>query len=57
MEKDARSTYALSPRLGLSFPITDRGVIHFSYGHFFQIPDFQYLYSSPDFNLGLGGGS
>ena len=57
MEKDARSTYALSPRLGLSFPITDRGVIHFSYGHFFQIPDFQYLYSSPDFNLGLGGGN
>lgn len=57
MEKDAESTYAVSPRLGLSFPITDRGVIHFSYGHFFQIPDFQYLYSSPDFNLGLGGGN
>ncbi|MBN2514192.1 MAG: hypothetical protein JXB18_14735, partial [Sedimentisphaerales bacterium] len=57
MEKDAETTYAVSPRLGLSFPITDRGVIHFSYGHFFQIPDFQYLYSSPDFNLGLGGGN
>jgi hypothetical protein len=57
MEKDARSTYAVSPRLGLSFPITEKGVIHFSYGHFFQIPDFQYLYSSPDFNLGLGGGN
>lgn len=57
MEKKAKSTYAVSPRLGLSFPITDRGVIHFSYGHFFQIPDFQYLYSSPDFKLGLGGGN
>jgi hypothetical protein len=57
MEKKAKSTYAVSPRLGLSFPITDKGVIHFSYGHFFQIPDFQYLYSSPDFNLGLGGGN
>jgi hypothetical protein len=57
MEKDAKSTYAISPRLGLSFPITEKGVIHFSYGHFFQIPDFQYLYSSPDFNLGLGGGN
>ncbi len=57
MEKKAKTTYAVSPRLGLSFPITDRGVIHFSYGHFFQIPDFQYLYSSPDFKLGLGGGN
>jgi outer membrane receptor protein involved in Fe transport len=57
MEKKAKATYAVSPRLGLSFPITDRGVIHFSYGHFFQIPDFQYLYSSPDFKLGMGGGN
>jgi outer membrane receptor protein involved in Fe transport len=57
MEKKAKATYAFSPRLGLSFPITDRGVIHFSYGHFFQIPDFQYLYSSPDFNLGKGSGN
>ena len=57
MEKDAEPSYAISPRLGLSFPITERGVIHFSYGHFFQIPDFQYLYSSPNFNLGLGGGN
>jgi outer membrane receptor protein involved in Fe transport len=57
MEKKAKTRYAVSPRMGLSFPITDRGVIHFSYGHFFQIPDFQYLYSSPDFNLGLGGGN
>jgi outer membrane receptor protein involved in Fe transport len=57
MEKKAKVQYAVSPRLGLSFPITDRGVIHFSYGHFFQIPDFQYLFSSPDFKLGMGGGN
>ncbi|PIS30787.1 MAG: hypothetical protein COT43_01020 [Candidatus Marinimicrobia bacterium CG08_land_8_20_14_0_20_45_22] len=37
---------SISPRLGLAFPITDQGVIHFSYGHFFQIPSFQYLYNS-----------
>jgi len=41
--------YQLSPRFGLSFPITDRGVIHFSYGHFFQNPAFQYLYANPNF--------
>jgi outer membrane receptor for Fe3+-dicitrate len=39
----------VSPRFGLSFPITDRGVIHFSYGHFFQNPEFQYLYVNPNF--------
>lgn len=45
-----------SPRLGIAYPITDRGVIHFSYGHFFQIPEFQYLYSNPDFKITEGGG-
>lgn len=41
--------YQLSPRFGLSFPITERGVIHFSYGHFFQNPEFRYLYHNPNF--------
>ena len=36
-------------------PISDQGVIHFSYGHFFQIPEFQYLYESPDFKFSKGG--
>ncbi|MFQ6617122.1 MAG: carboxypeptidase-like regulatory domain-containing protein [Fidelibacterota bacterium] len=46
----------LSPRLGIAYPITDRGVIHFSYGHFFQIPLFEYLYANPDFKVSKGGG-
>ncbi len=46
----------LSPRLGIAYPITDRGVIHFSYGHFFQIPEFRFLYDNPDFKLSKGGG-
>ena len=46
----------LSPRFGLSFPITDQGVIHFSYGHFFQNPEFQYLYHNPNFWI-TGAGS
>lgn len=37
----------ISPRLGVSFPITDQGFIHFSYGHFFQMPSFYYLYTNP----------
>ncbi|MCK4640887.1 MAG: TonB-dependent receptor, partial [Candidatus Marinimicrobia bacterium] len=42
----------ISPRLGLAYPITDQGVIHISYGHFFQIPNFEHLYSNPEWELG-----
>lgn len=55
--KDASSKLQFSPRLGISFPITDRGVIHFSYGHFFQVPRFERLYQNPDFELGSGTGN
>lgn len=34
----------ISPRLGIAHPITDRAVLHFAYGHFFQVPDYSYLY-------------
>jgi outer membrane receptor protein involved in Fe transport len=47
----------MSPRFGASFPITDRGVIHFSYGHFFQIPNFERLYANPGFKIGNGTGN
>ncbi|HEX9615047.1 MAG TPA: TonB-dependent receptor, partial [Bacteroidota bacterium] len=43
--------YQVSPRFGLAFPITDRGVLHLSYGHFFQVPNFDLLYLNPQFNL------
>jgi len=55
--KDATAKYQFSPRLGIAYPITDRGVIHFSYGHFFQIPLFDYLYASPDFKVTEAEGS
>ncbi len=44
---DVSPKHQVSPRLGVSFPITDQGFIHFSYGHFFQIPQFHYLYTNP----------
>jgi hypothetical protein len=47
--KKTSPKHQISPRFGLSFPITDKGVIHFSYGHFFQNPEFQYLYTNPNF--------
>lgn len=48
---DAKAKEQLSPRLGIAYPITDRGTIYFSYGHFFQIPPFAYLYSNPEFEV------
>ncbi len=41
----------LSPRFGVAYPITDKGVIHFSFGHFFQIPSFEDLYKDPGFKI------
>jgi outer membrane receptor protein involved in Fe transport len=41
----------ISPRVGISYPITDGGAIHFSYGHFFQVPPFDYLYRNPNFRI------
>ena len=50
----ASSKFQISPRIGASFPITDKGIIRFSYGHFFQIPNFQNLYTNPDFYVSPG---
>ncbi|MAJ43273.1 MAG: hypothetical protein CMF96_00825 [Candidatus Marinimicrobia bacterium] len=50
-----KSTF--SPRFGASFPFSDKGVIHFSYGHFVQIPRFNLLYMNSDFDLGQGTGN
>jgi len=44
----------VSPRLGVSFPITSRGIIHFSYGHFYQMPTLRQMYINPEFEFGVG---
>lgn len=55
--KDAATKLQFSPRLGVAFPITDRGKIYFSYGHFFQIPNFEWLYANPEYKFGPGTGN
>lgn len=37
------------PRVGVSFPITARGIIHFSYGHFAQMPRLRDMYLNPEY--------
>ena len=46
----------ISPRFALAFPITDKGYLHFSYGHFFQNPSFSYIYDNPEFEVPAASG-
>ncbi|NQV15157.1 TonB-dependent receptor [bacterium] len=49
--ENSETVHQFSPRFGVAYPITDKGIIHFSYGHFFQIPTFSYLYANPEMEL------
>jgi len=51
-----KAKYQVSPRLGVSFPITDQGIIHFSYGHFFQIPSFENLFLNSNYLITQSSG-
>lgn len=42
-ESEATSTF--SPRLGLSFPVTNNTVFHAQYGKFTQLPQLEFLYN------------
>jgi outer membrane receptor protein involved in Fe transport len=41
----------LLPRIGISFPITERDVFHINYGHYSGIPAFGYLYDNYNWTL------
>ncbi len=49
--KKASAKWQVSPRFGIAYPITEKGVIHFSYGHFLQIPSFEFLYNRGDYRI------
>ena len=51
---DASKKHMVSPRVSVSYPITDQGTIRFSYGHFYQIGSLSSLYSNPDFRAPSG---
>ncbi|MGH7492986.1 MAG: TonB-dependent receptor [bacterium] len=54
--RDAEAKTLLSPRVGVAYPITDRGVIHFSYGIFQQIPEYGLLFNGDELKLTEGQG-
>lgn len=47
--KDAKIKHTLSPRISISYPITDQGIIRFSYGHFYQIGSLSSLYTNSNY--------
>ncbi len=44
--KQAESVSNISPRFGVSFPISDISVMHFNYGIYYQVPRFTYMYTN-----------
>lgn len=49
----AKSRSQLSPRVGIAHPISERTKLHFSYGHFFQNPDFQFLFENNQYDINV----
>ncbi|MEO8398873.1 MAG: TonB-dependent receptor, partial [Ignavibacteriaceae bacterium] len=49
--KKTTKKIAVAPRLGFSFPLTERASIYFSYGHFYQMPGLGLLYSNANYSL------
>jgi len=50
----ARIKHQISPRLGLSFPVGEKGFFFVNFGYFFQIPLFDYMYTGLHFDLKKG---
>lgn len=46
---ESKIKQTLSPRLSMSYPITDRAIIRLSYGHFYQIGSLASLYQNHQF--------
>ena len=47
----ASTKHMIAPRLGISFPITDRAKFHFTYGHYYQMPRGDDLYENLNFDM------
>jgi outer membrane receptor protein involved in Fe transport len=45
VELKSDPVYSVSPRLGFSFPVTERTVFHAQFGKFIQMPQLELLYN------------
>lgn len=39
-----KKKFKFSPRIGVAFPLTDKSVVHFNFGHFYQNPNYRDVY-------------
>ncbi len=49
--KNSSVKHTFSPRISIAYPITDQGVIRFSYGHFYQLGNLSSLYTNSNFRV------
>lgn len=47
----AKTKHTIAPRLGFGFPLTDKSALHFSYGHFYQMPQYSSLYENANYQV------
>lgn len=50
----SKSKSQISPRLGVSHPISENAVVRFNYGYFFQVPNYRYMYTNLAGNINSG---
>lgn len=43
-DKGVKASSYISPRIGVSYPISDKAAFHFGYGHYYQYPNFYEVY-------------
>jgi outer membrane receptor for ferrienterochelin and colicin len=48
-----KSRQQFSPRVGIAHPISEKTKLHFAYGHFFQNPDYQFMFENKDFKISV----
>ena len=48
--EETKLQVAIAPRIGISHPISERAVLHFVYGHFFQRPSWTKMFGFPFVN-------
>ncbi len=49
--KDTKAKLSLSPRIGISYPVTTSASLFFAYGHFYQMPALGQIFSNSDYNI------
>ena len=52
--RKAENKLVFAPRLGISHPITDKAMLYFNYGRYYQRPALQYMFRNITYNMGGG---